>query len=88
MKTTPEQNERRERLRQDLEYFGVPIRESRLDSSALFSAADNMNMAIMEMLNDWQKGDFELPKLAEHDLCSAHEYAVKYAKIRAENDHE
>ncbi len=46
MNTTPEQNERRETLRQDLEYLGVPMRESRLDSSALFSAADDM---------DWQQ---------------------------------
>ena len=51
----------------------------------MFSAADKMNMAIREMFNDWKKGDFDLPKLAEHDLCAAHEYALKYAKIRAEN---
>jgi hypothetical protein len=41
---------------------------------AYFKAAERLHVAACEFLNDWKKGDFELPKLAQYDaesLCAA-----------------
>lgn len=50
------------------------------------AAADEMNRAIRKMFDGWKSGAFDLPKLAEQDLCAAHECAVRYAGMRTNDE--
>ena len=35
---------------------------------------------VVEFLNDWAKGDFELPELAKHDADAMAEKAEKFSR--------
>jgi hypothetical protein len=46
------------------------------------SALEKIHVAAVEFLNDWKKGDFELPRLAEHDANALKEACLRYESER------
>lgn len=48
-------------------------------SDRIISAADKMYIAVIEFINDWKNGDFELPRLAVFDLEAVEKCALEYS---------
>ena len=46
----------------------------------LLNHAEELLVMVVEFLNDWAKGDFELPELAKHDAEAMAEKAEKFSR--------
>lgn len=46
----------------------------------LLNHAEELLVMVVEFLNDWGKGDFDLPELAKHDADAMAEKAEKFSR--------
>lgn len=46
------------------------IKHMEAERDALKADAERVRVAVFEFINDWRKGDFDLPELAKHDVMA------------------
>lgn len=63
---------------------GAPILSSAgLAGTDLVGSLEKVYFAAVEFLNDWKKGDFALPSLAQHDANALKEACLRYESEKA-----
>lgn len=53
-------------------------------NTKLMRACERLNIAAAELVRDWRKGDFRLPKLAQCDAEALEDACVEYSKAMEE----